>query len=161
MSAGMKIEQAREVLLTFDMLHAKTLASLVGERHPLSLTPRQLTLLMTVRNCGGAGIKELAGILEVSMPSISVMVERLVEVGILTREANPTDRRAVLVRISSATEKIIDPMEQQALKSIVDLLDKLGVRDARKWCSLNTRVREIMKAMPATRMNKTASKKRP
>ena len=68
----------------------------------------------------------------------------MVESGILTREPNPDDRRGVLVRVSPNIRESMEPFERQALKMLVDLIEKLGDGPARQLRKLHTRIREII-----------------
>jgi DNA-binding MarR family transcriptional regulator len=105
-----------------------------------------LTLLILIREKGSTSIKEIADNLGVGTSSVSIMVDRLVEAGILTREQNPSDRRGVIVRVAADVEKTIKPIERQALGTLVDLLDTLGPETARTWREINARIREILRA---------------
>jgi DNA-binding MarR family transcriptional regulator len=72
------------------------------------------------------------------------MVERLVEARILTREPNPLDRRAVIVKVKPETEKLIDPLERQALKSLVSLIDRLDPKFANYWHEVNLQISAVL-----------------
>lgn len=92
----------------------------------------------------GIGIKEIAELLGVTTSSASTMVERLVESGILTREPNPSDRRAVIIRIADKTEKLIEPVERHALRIVIEVMDRLGPESAKSLCEINARALAIM-----------------
>lgn len=142
--SGDKWDQARDIIRTIDIIQGRVVSGLSEDASMPALTPRQFTLLITVRNKGGASIKELAAALGVTASSASTMVERMVEGGILTREQNRADRREVIVRISSELEKIIEPLERGALRMLVDLIDKMGPEYARMWAAVHARIREVM-----------------
>lgn len=135
-----RLEQAKEIIRTVELLKGQVLQTFPDDGVIPALTPRQMVLLLTVRGRDGVSIKELADSLGVTNSSVSTMVERLVENGILTREPNPADRRGVLVRISPNMEAVIEPFEKQALRLLVDLLEKLGPETARAWRSLNNQI---------------------
>lgn len=109
-----------------------------------TLTPLQTHMVMTVREQGQVTIKQLAQTLCVGAPAASAMVDRLVEMGILTREANPNDRREVLVRVSPREESEIQAMERRHLQHTVDLFDKIGLDCARMWGELCVRIQNVL-----------------
>ncbi|MBW2364655.1 MAG: MarR family transcriptional regulator [Deltaproteobacteria bacterium] len=114
------------------------------------LTYRELTLVqhmtvMAIDENGPLTIKSLAAILGVSSPSASAMVDKLVEKGILTREQSQEDRRQVIVRISPEAAKKIERIKQIALRSIVDLVNKVGPETTRKWCEVLEEIRVVIK----------------
>ena len=78
-------------------------------------------------------ITELAKLLQVSAPSASTMVERLVEKGVLVREQDPQDRRKVIVTISPDMVVITEQIEKEIFSSFVDLVEKIGPDVADDW----------------------------
>jgi len=138
-------EQARDITQTIDLIHARVIVGISEDTSLPALTPRQFTLVIAVRNKGGASIKDLADSLGVTASSASTMVDRLVEAGILTREQNPADRREVIVRVSGELEKMIEPAERSALRFLVDLLEKMGPEYADMWAAVRARIKEVLK----------------
>jgi DNA-binding MarR family transcriptional regulator len=135
-----KLAQARGIIRMVEGLKSLVLTSFGDDSQFPPLTPRQMALVIVVRANNGISIKELADMMGVTTPSVSTMVDRLVESGVLTRETNPSDRRAVVVRISANVETVIDPLEKHALKLLMELLDRLGPEHARQWHELNLRI---------------------
>jgi DNA-binding MarR family transcriptional regulator len=101
-------------------------------------------MLLTVRERGQVTIKELAEALQVSAPSASAMVDRLVEMGALTREQNPNDRREVAVALSPQAQQVTAMMEEGLLGGIVDLIEKLGPEYAAMWCKVYDKIGKIL-----------------
>jgi DNA-binding MarR family transcriptional regulator len=138
-----KLGLARAVNKTQHLLHHAFLRGVFSEldAHNLPvLTPAQAHMVMTVRQHGEVTLKQLASALHVKAPAASTMLERLVEMGILTREENPTDRREILIKVSAKDESRIQAMERRHLQFAMDLIDKLGVADARLWAGLCRRI---------------------
>ncbi|MEN8200907.1 MAG: MarR family transcriptional regulator, partial [Thermodesulfobacteriota bacterium] len=75
------------------------------------LSMAQVQVVMTVQACGGCTISRLAEQLQVSPPSASGMVDRLVEKGVLHRERSQEDRRKVVVRLSEQAAAQAQRME--------------------------------------------------
>jgi DNA-binding MarR family transcriptional regulator len=140
-------ELARVINRTEHLLHHQHMKRLFVEVDPDSmpvLTPQQVHMLMTVREHGQMTIKQLTHALHVKAPAVSTMVERLVEMGILTRKDNPADRREVLVRVSPRDESQIQEMERRHLQLTVELFDKIGMKYARAWADLCRRIQEVL-----------------
>ncbi len=146
------LEQAKLIRETVRLLRAR----IAGRFHSLhktssdgavqahSLTVSQLNMLSVIRHQGGTTIKDLAGELHVSAPSASAMVDRLVEMGAVTREQNPRDRREVIVSMSGAAAELIEGIEEQILEGIAELLEKIGPDYARQWCDVYKRILEVI-----------------
>jgi DNA-binding MarR family transcriptional regulator len=150
------MEQARYIFTNGTILHdhimnihARELAAGGRDSGHGDMSAAQMQLIRMVRDRGDTTISELAERLEVSPPSASVMVDRLVEKGVLTREQSREDRRKVLVRISTEAVRTIEKIENAILQSFVDLVDKLGPVTAKKWCEVLERVQEVLDPEPA------------
>lgn len=89
-----RLPPAEERLLaSFDRLRRIALGQNPLEDH--GVTGPQLTLLQWVAASPGCGIQEMADGLGLTAPTVSVSVRRLEEAGLLEREPDPADGRAV------------------------------------------------------------------
>lgn len=142
------LEQARLVHATQALLHRHHLRRVClvegGDTFPV-LTPPQINMIMTLRDHGQMTLKQLTQALHVKAPAASAMVERLVEMGILTRVENQADRREVLVAISPKEESKLQEMERRHLQLTVDLFEQLGPEYVSMWVRLCERLREVLR----------------
>lgn len=125
-------------------LHHTRLVSEVDEIGTPPLTPAQIHMVLAIHERGSVTIKQLAQALRVKPPAASAMVERLVEMGVLTREENPEDRREVVVRTSPVEDSKIRKVERCQLHLSVELLEKIGPKCARIWYDLCLKIREVL-----------------
>lgn len=87
---------------------------------PLGLRRVEYTLLMLIRENPACSPARLARALNVTAPNITMWVDRLVELGWVTRERNESDRRAQHLSLSpagaqlaaEATQRLIDGERQ-------------------------------------------------
>jgi DNA-binding MarR family transcriptional regulator len=145
------LDQARYLYETVQLLqrrvlrrHTPNCAARGDSAFCVDLTLPQLHMMMAVRNHGRSSLKDLAEALQVSPPSASTMVDRLVEMGMLTREPNPSDRREVVVGLSAAGREVAGRMEDEILRAICELLEKIGPRYAALWCEVYGRLRMVL-----------------
>ncbi len=145
------IEQARYIFTTGKLLrryYFSTLAKTEDEGRTCGcadLSLAQFNLLMAVQTQGAITGGELAAQLGVSPPSVSVMVERLVERGLLVRERSTEDRRKVVLRISNDEALHFARIEEQMLASFVDLVDEVGDETAGKWVEVLHQVEQVLR----------------
>ncbi len=71
------------------------------------ITPSQLSALTTVARYGGLTLGELAAIERIAPPSMTRIVARLEERGLLERSADVSDRRVARVTVSSTGEVLL------------------------------------------------------
>ena len=112
------------------------------------LSMAQSLAMMAVKDQGPLSITALAGLLAVSAPSASAMVERLVERGILMREPDPQDRRKVKVRLSPQADAAYDRIHHFILQDFIQLVERLGPDTARKWCEVMVQLRRVLTQEP-------------
>ena len=108
------------------------------------VTMAQLHTIMSIYNRGEVSMTELSGLMNVSPPSTSVMVDRLVEKGILVRGQSKGDRRKVMVKISPKAVEGIEEIEEGILQSFTDLVEGIGHETAQKWCEVIEKVKTIL-----------------
>jgi DNA-binding MarR family transcriptional regulator len=122
----------------------------------LSLT--QMHAVGVVRSKGILSMGELAELLGISAPSASVMVDRLVEKGLLCREHSTQDRRKVVVRVSPEAIQQIQELEAGLLALFTDLVHKLGPETTRKWCDVLQVVQKTIIESQAPASRKASSR---
>ena len=108
------------------------------------VTMAQLHTIMSIYTRGEVSMTELSDLTNVSPPSASVMVDRLVEKGILVRERSPKDRRKVMVKISPKAVKGIKRIEEGILQSFVGLVEDIGYETAKKWCDVIEKIKDVL-----------------
>ncbi len=72
-----------------------------GVPHRLPLSPPQMHLLFSIAGRkDGASVKDLAGRTSVTSGAITQFADGLVEMGLVTREGDPVDRRIVRLKLT-------------------------------------------------------------
>lgn len=143
------LEQARYIFSVGKMIRHHVFTSLtqleVCDREIGSeLSMAQMNLLIAVRTHEELTLSGLAAILRVSPPSVSVMVDRLVERGMLIRERSTRDRRKVVIGLSPNADLLLVKMEEKVLSAFVELVEEVGPETARKWGEVLQRVEQVL-----------------
>ena len=144
------IEQARYIFSVGKMIREHMHNSLtqlhIKDRNSEScdLSMAQMNLLMAVRGQEELTLSGLAEELKVSPPSVSVMVERLVERDMLTRDRSSRDRRKVIIALHPDADLLIKKMEEQMLTAFIGLVEELGPETAKKWGEVLQRVEQVL-----------------
>jgi DNA-binding MarR family transcriptional regulator len=78
---------------------------------------------------GDLNMSELVARLGVTLPTVSGVVDRLVDRGLIARRANPSDRRRVFVGITPAGTELLDRFRDLNSRQVGDLLAVLDDAD--------------------------------
>ena len=113
------------------------------------LSVRQNDMLAAVRRLcfetpEGTSLTALAGRLEISLPSASVMVEALVEQGYLERSTSARDRRAKLIRLSLAAENFYAAGDTAIRRRIVELTKGQAPDFLERWHGILCIVEDLL-----------------
>ncbi len=125
-------------------VHVENINKQIRKRGFAELSIPQLHMLMAIRKGKEVNMSELADLLDVSPPSVSAMVDRLVEKGIIFREHSKKDRRKVVVRVSPVAEKEFAEFERNAMESFVELIKKIGPETTNAWCTVLEKVKAVI-----------------
>jgi len=144
------LEQARYIFSVSTMIRRHVFDSLSQmescprEKECGEISMAQLNLLLAVRGRTELTLRGLADTLGVSSPSASVMVDKLVDRGMLIRERSPRDRRKVIIGLSDNTASLLASAEKKALATFVNLVREVGPETAKKWGEVLQRVEEVL-----------------
>src|SRR6266436_3664377 len=94
---------ARQLRVTFDQAVEQS-----------GLTRAKWTLIAAVARNPGATQRVIAEALEVREITAGRLIDRLCDEGYLRREANPSDRRAYCVYLTSAAQPLLDKLDELA-----------------------------------------------
>ncbi|QDB78339.1 MarR family transcriptional regulator [Georgenia sp. 311] len=121
-----EVDAARRAIVA--QLHAHPRCAPLPEA---PVTMQQLRLLMLLRVHGPVGGHQLARHLDVSMPTVSGLVDRLVERGLVERRPDPGDRRVRLVGLSDQGHAVVAEYEAAGWGAGEEILQHLATQDLR------------------------------
>ena len=145
------LKNARYIFTTGRMIHDRIMRISTGACMRTAnndrfgeLSAPQMNMLMMIRVREAVSVTELAVLLNVSPPSVSTMVDRLVERGLLTRTPNDQDRRKVEIRVTPEALKDISQVEEMILGSFVELVNAVGPETTQKWCEVLQQIKQVL-----------------
>lgn len=118
-----------EVFLGLQLAADRTMAPWARVlRERASLTPAQYNVLRVLRGAGAEG-RTVGGVAErllTRSPDITRLIDRLVACGLVSRERDCTDRRAMRVRITAEGLERIAPLDELATAEAGRVLGRLS-----------------------------------
>ncbi len=92
---------------------------------PAPLSPRHVAALEQLRG-GPVTVSELAGRLDLTLPTVSGILADLDRAGLVDRHADPADRRRTIVQIVPAQRALVEEWLDGAAGPLARVLDKLA-----------------------------------
>ena len=97
----------------------------------IDLTMPQMKVLFILDWEEAASMSKLAASLGVTLSTMTGIVDRLVEHGLLQRQENPQDRRLVLCRLTAAGAATVERLHQAGRDRLASVLSELSLSDLR------------------------------
>ena len=108
------------------------------------MTMQQTSVAMMTMDRGAVSVTEMAGLLGVSVPSASTMIDRLVEKGVLAREPDSEDRRRVVITVAPEARRQLAKLQTSMQEALAELTSKIGADTTRRWYEVMRNVREVL-----------------
>ena len=105
------------------------LARLLRQQAADDLTPTMRAAVGTIAREGPLTLGELAASEQVAPPTVTKVVAKLEDRGLVEREADPTDRRVVRVVLSDRGEKWLEADRRRRHAWLADRIDNLDAAD--------------------------------
>jgi DNA-binding MarR family transcriptional regulator len=132
MGSSRRTSPAREVEAVADRLHSAALhllRRLRAEDDELGISPPRLSALSVVVFAGPLPIGELATAEGVAPPTMTRLVDGLERDGLVRREADPSDRRGVLVRATARGSRVLTKGRRRRLEVLASELRRLSAAE--------------------------------
>jgi DNA-binding MarR family transcriptional regulator len=101
------------------------------EVHSLGVTGGQVSLLVTIRQNAGIGVRELAALERMSAPGMSKYVTRLEQAGLVTRTRGE-DRRRVTLALTPQAERVLRSVKERRTAWLASRLEQLDADELAK-----------------------------
>ncbi len=114
----------------------------------LDLTTVQLKSLFFIDFEGSTNFKNLAGALGVTPPSVTGIIDRLVEQGLVSREENPENRRMQVLKTTDNGKALLAKLTESRRSRISSLLEPLSLQDLSSLSRILSVMSKSMEYLP-------------
>ena len=122
-------DKVERVIDAYETFMYRLMASHAPEVNAIDLTMAQAKALYIVFASGELRMSELAARLGVTSSTTTGQVDRLVELGMLERHADPSDRRQVVVRATPEAQANLEHLRELNTHRMRELLAHLAIDD--------------------------------
>jgi DNA-binding MarR family transcriptional regulator len=116
-------------------------------RHASGLETAQYRVLGVLMKSGPLPISEIGRDLYISKPYMTVLIDSLMEKGLIERGNDPKDRRVILVSITPGGKKHLLRAFEVYKQDVKSLLSGLGKNDISQLCSSAEHLKEILEKL--------------
>ena len=95
------------------------------------LSGPRLSALSVIVRAGPVSLAELAAAEQVRPPTMSRIVDGLVEAGLITREAKPGDRRSVRIEATQEGRRLLASGRERRVRALTERLNKIAESERR------------------------------
>ena len=110
------------------------------------LTPSKLRALDLLAHQGGMRVGELAAAVGIDDATATRLVDRLEEIGVVERRAEPGDRRATTVMLTPAGAELVKAIVAQRQQFFSDILAALNQREREELVRLTAKAAVALRA---------------
>ena len=98
-------------------------------------------ILKTISPCA---LKTFAATLRMSRAAASALVDRMVKAGVVRREANPRNRREILLTVSPDFEAHVAHVRSEMTRWFESLVDRMGMGTFEKWHTVMVALNQVL-----------------
>lgn len=117
------------ILTLGDRLFRLLLPTVPKDLLTLDITMPQMKIMLVLYVNGPTRMSDIAAELDVTLPTATSLVDRLVDKNYVLRESLPEDRRVVRCRLSETGQEAISRIWQSARRRSQELLESMEVSD--------------------------------
>jgi DNA-binding MarR family transcriptional regulator len=123
--------QIEETAASLHKAAARLLRTLRREDRQTGISAPRLSALSAIASAGPMSLAALAAAEEVKAPTMSRIVEGLVRGGLATREADPANRRRVLIAATAEGRSRLEQGRARRVRALADRLRRLAESEQR------------------------------
>ncbi len=112
----------------------------------VDISQSQLLMIMAIRAKQPCRLSELSQEMEISNPTASGLVDRLVQHGLVERTADPRDRRAVCISLTQKGENLVAKFRHHSKEKWQEILTNMTRQDQNDFIRI---LRDIRKQVSA------------
>ena len=109
----------------------------------LGVTPTEGHILTYLRSYGPVTVGDLVRVFGLKQSTLTSMLDRLQEAGLLKRETNPDDRRSLLLRLSDRGADLARRLGRILETLEKDVRERVGARDVKGFHAVMGAVDEV------------------
>ena len=143
----MKIKLQKEVLKHFREIYIQAKSELKDNVKKTGLSGSQLWIMQQIYNFNGISNSELAKNLTLHVSTCSILVNKLIQKGLVEKTRSPTDERMIVLTITSKGKQLMAKAPKSPEGAIPSTLKKLNIEELEELNTVLTKFAKKMKVL--------------
>jgi len=101
-----------------------------------NLSSNHVHAALILKSLAPCSLKTFAATMHMSKAAASALVDRMVKAGAVQRNANPDNRREILLTVSPAFEAHVEHVKSELTRWFEALVSRIGLENFEKWHSV-------------------------
>lgn len=110
-----------------------------------NLSTNHVHAALILKSISPCALKTFAATMRMSKAAASALVDRMVKAGVVQREANPLNRREILLTVSPEFESHVRYVRSEMTQWFEALVDRMGMENFEKWHTVMVTLNKILK----------------
>lgn len=137
----MNREQCAETMMR---VLPKNLKKFMKGHYNFDMPKQHMELLFIINGHDGLPISSYCDIMQLPKSNISVIANKLVENGLITREPDPGDRRVTFLKVTPLGKDRIQVVKTETMKNMLKKLDRLSDEDVDRLYEIVVELNALM-----------------
>jgi len=138
----LKIDLIADNLISIHPLLYKSISRPL--KHQSSITPGGMYVLGSLKRNGTQSMSDIGKCLSMPKPHVTVIVDRLIEEGLVERQSDPNDRRIVNILLTEKGLEDFENIKQEISENLKIKLSLLSIEEQEILADASQKVREIL-----------------
>jgi len=121
---------------------------LEGRTSELGVTPSEGHILTYLRGYGPVTVGDLVRVFGIKQCTLTRMLDRLQQAGLVRREVNPDDRRSLVLRLSERGNDLARRLNRILEALEAEVRERVGARDVKGFHAVMGAVEEVTRPEP-------------
>ena len=110
-----------------------------------NLSANHVHAALILKSISPCALKTFAATMRMSKAAASALVDRMVKAGVVQREANPHNRREILLTVSPGFESHVVHVRSEMTRWFETLVDRMGMETFEKWHTVMVALNRVLK----------------
>lgn len=141
----MNSKESSKELLEFVILFNKLVREFHSQKYDSNYTQQQFRTLLYLEELGKCPLKDLSKQIQVSTSSLCIMLNKLVDEGLVSREIDQLDRRNTFYELTKDGKEVLSGEKLLRTNKLKELLEKLPEENREELLKCLATAKDILK----------------